>query len=150
MKRFAAYASFLAAAALAFLVSTLGFDVVARVAVAQRPVADAWTHALAGHLAQPTGALLLALPFIAAGALAAEAATSAGARSGIAVFAAVAGILGWMYFRGYTGQQEALAGKQWTAAALSVGLLPFRAIPVILVAALATGWIAWRARRRAA
>ena len=97
---------------------------------------------------QPIGTLMLLGPFVAMAGLSAEVAKTSG-RVGAAVFFCVlAAVLGWMYFSGYWGAQIALGQKKWTAAALSVGLLPFMSVPVLLVAAIATGLIAWRFRRR--
>jgi hypothetical protein len=44
----------------------------------------------------------------------------------------------YFYFRGHQDAQRALLEEHWTAAALSVGLLPFFiGIPVVLIVALA-------------
>ena len=59
---------------------------------------------------------------------------------------AVAG-LGALYLAGYWAAQQALLAQKWTAAALSVGLLPFKSILVLLLAAIAAGVLFWRAAR---
>jgi len=43
----------------------------------------------------------------------------------------------YSYFEGYQASQLAELDKRWTAATLSVGFLPFEAVPVVLVALLA-------------
>jgi len=57
-------------------------------------------------------------------------------RCGVGIFA----ILFWvmltgLYAEGYLSAQESLKAHAWTAAALSVGLMPFLSIPIMIVAA---------------
>lgn len=87
---------------------------------------------------------MLAAPFIGAGVLAAELTKAANLLKGVVCFFVVVTVLGWLYFYGYWSAQHALLERKWTAAALSVGMLPFMSIPVLLVAAIAVGILVWK------
>jgi hypothetical protein len=139
---------YLLLAVLAFVVGTMGSDLVARTSIAGERVAQAFSEHL--HLAwvQFTGTMLLAAPFIAVAFICAFAQRQARDRSAVVIFAIAMSTLLYFYFSGYQAAQHALLDSNWTAAALSIGLLPFFiGLPVVLAAALA-GAIAARFDRR--
>ena len=46
-------------------------------------------------------------------------------------------ILALMYYGGYADAQRFMHQRAWTAAALAVGLLPFKSMPVVVIALVA-------------
>lgn len=132
---------------LCFLVSTNGFDILARLLVAHESFGAAVSESVYYAIVQPIGTVMLAAPFLVAGLLSAAVARRADLVQARLFFVVVVALLGWIYFFGYWGAQQALLEKKWTAASLSIGLLPFISIPVILIAAIAVMVIAWRHNR---
>jgi hypothetical protein len=132
---------------LCFLVSTNGFDILARLLVAHQPFGAALRESGYYTIVQPIGTAMLAAPFLVAGLLSAAVARRANLAQASLFFVVVVAILGWIYFLGHWGAQQALLQKKWTAASLSIGLLPFISIPVILVAAIVVVVIAWWHKR---
>lgn len=148
MRRARLHALFGMLGVVCFVVATAGFDVIARLGVAGEPLRTAVTRSLHHVFAQPVGTLMLFAPFIGAAALSAEVAKASNMAAGWIFFGLVAGVLGGLYFSGHWGAQVALGQRSWTAAALSVGMLPFRSIPVLLAAAVCAGLVAWRSPQR--
>jgi uncharacterized membrane-anchored protein len=129
-KKHLAYVIFVALGLGVFAICTVGFDVHARMTVG----AETYEHALSEHLHYAgVGSVLLSLPFIALGAGAAVFFTRKSAAYGIIVFLIGVAILAFLYYRGYISSQVAMSNKRWTAAALSVGLLPFESFGVLIV-----------------
>jgi hypothetical protein len=137
------YAVFGTAGVIAFVVSTVGFDLVARVVVSDESVGLAASHAVR-WLVEPLAAWLLLVPFLAASVIGAELSKATSARAGTAFYAVLLVLLGLLYLSGFWGAQTAMLEKKWTAASLSVALTPFWSIPVILLACLAAVLIARR------
>jgi hypothetical protein len=119
-----------------FLLATVGFDVFARMAVGQQSL---W-HAVYEHFyyagVQPIGTLLLLAPFLGLAVVSGRIAPRNSSGS-MWLFCIGALFLTGLYFRGFYGSQQALQAKKWTAAALSVGLLPFQGAVVLLVCGVA-------------
>jgi hypothetical protein len=59
---------------------------------------------------------------------------------GLVLFLIGALLLGVMFFSAYQDSQNYMSQKMWTAATLSIGLLPFKSVPLLLVC-LAARWI---------
>lgn len=116
-----------------FVVATFVFDVVARISVGR----EGFVHAASEHLhyaiVQPVGSFLLLLPFLLLSGLATGIASVKGFDRGMGIFLLGGLCMLFLYFNGYQGSQVAMIDGKWTAAALSVGLLPFMTIPVLLV-----------------
>lgn len=126
---------YLLLAVVAFLAATTGADLVARTAIAGEPVNVALREHLYWAGVQLPGTLLLLAPFVAAAFLCARMERKARTRSAASIFAIATLTLLYFYFHGHQGAQQALLEKKWTAAALSVGLLPFFiGGPVLLIA----------------
>lgn len=127
------YLSFLSLAVMVFVVATVGSDVVARIATSGESVA----HALAEHIhyafAQPAGLVFLAAPFLMLAWISASLVSRKGLKWGLGVFLLGALLLGVLYFTAYQDSQVYIQRRMWTAAALSVGLLPFKSLPVVLL-----------------
>jgi hypothetical protein len=148
MRRARLYLLFGGVGAACFVMFTVGFDVIARLTIAGEPVSKALSESLYYKGVQPVGTLMLLAPFVAMAGLSAEVAKTSNVAVASIFFAVLAGVLGWLYFWGYWDAQIAMGQRKWTAAALSVGLVPFFSIPLLIVAAIAAGLIAWRFRRR--
>ncbi len=124
-------------AVLAFVVSTFGSDVVSRVLAGDASLEVAALEHVRFAAAQPVGSLMLFAPFAVAALLSLAVSARAGVRRGLALFGFTAATLLVLYYLGYDGARMALSKELWTAAALSVGLLPFLSVPILIVAAVA-------------
>lgn len=125
---------YLPVAVVVFLVATTGSDLIARTSIG----GDSFTVALRDHLywaaAQFAGTIFLLAPFVAVALVSARVEKQARSRSVVVTFALAMLTLLYFYFQGYQGAQQAFLEEKWTAAALSVGLLPFFiGVPVVLV-----------------
>ena len=129
---------YLPLAVVVFLAATTGADLIARTSI----TGESLTVALREHLyyasAQFVGTILLLAPFVAVAFVCSRAEKQARARSVSLIFAVAMFALLYFYFQGHQGAQHALLEENWTAAALSIGLLPFViGLPVVLAA-----WVA--------
>jgi hypothetical protein len=123
------------------LVTTIGFQAIADTLVTGRAFKYAFRHALQ----DPGGALVMLVPpYFVIAYLARRAARRTNQLVGWLVFLPPVAILGWYYYWGHIGAEKALLDQMWTAAALSVGLLPFFVgIPVVLGAGVLGELLAW-------
>jgi hypothetical protein len=84
------------------------------------------------------GTIFLLAPFFAVGWVSAAFHKRGRSRSAAVICAIGLLPLSYFYFQGYQAAQYSLTEEQWTAAALSIGLLPFAiGIPVTLLVGLA-------------
>ena len=139
-----AYMVLVLVASIAFIVSTVGFGTLAKVTVAD----DSLRHALSERVHYMNAVELLSLlaPFLTLAVIAAVFVRARGVKFGFAVFWFGAALLGALYFIGYTSSEQAMLNHKWTAAALSVGFLPFQSVPVLAVV-LIGALVAARRRR---
>ena len=131
------YLLFLAAAFAAFGVGHIVFGVIARVWIGQEDVGQAAREVLDFVMASPLAAAFLLAPFLLLGWIAASLATKQNLTYGTALFGAGAIAVLVLYWLGHVGAQLAMQNRAWTAAALAVGLLPFKSVPILVVAFLA-------------
>ncbi|MEN3749629.1 hypothetical protein TPR58_20820 [Sphingomonas sp. HF-S3] len=133
--------TYLLAGILAFVASVTGSDLVARMTVTGSDPATALADHLEWAMLTPIGLLFLLLPF--AGTALVCAAVSERNRTATAIIYAVAiAVLACTYFDGFMTSQHALLDGRWTAAALSIGLMPlFTGLPVLLGVGLAAALI---------
>ena len=135
------YMLYLLAAVVLFVVATVGFDVHSRITIG----GESYGHALSQHMhyakQQLFGTILLVLPFLLLGCMAAAFSTKRNAGHGAAIFVVGGVLLLTLYYKGHIDSEIAMRNKHWTAAALSVGLLPFQSLGV-LVLLLIGGFIA--------
>jgi hypothetical protein len=129
------------------LVATNGFDVAARILVTSQSLDAALAESLRSSIAQPVGTIMLAAPFLGVEVLAVELATRTTPARGGLFFVAIVAVLCWLYFSGFWSAQHALLERKSTAAALSVGMLPFLSVFVLLVAAIIVGILLWTHER---
>jgi hypothetical protein len=115
-----------------FLVASVAFDVFSRTVVGKQPLG----HAVYEHLyyagVQPVGTVFLLAPLLGLAAIGIWISRKnlSGAKW---LFGAGALALSCLYCVGFYSSQQALQAKSWTAAALSVGLLPFLGAALLVV-----------------
>jgi len=137
-------------ALLAFLVATTGADLFARTSIGGEPFAVALRDHLYWAAVQFVGTLLLLAPFAGVALIGTLVERRARQRSAVLIFAVGLLTLLYFYVQGYQAAEHAMLAKKWTAAALSIGLLPFFiGVPVVLTAGIA-GVIAASLDRRVA
>lgn len=139
---------YLAIAAIVFLASTTGSDVVAAMSIAGEPLAGALREDLYWARVEFGGTLLLLAPFVVVACVCGLVEKHARTRSALFIFASAMLALLYFYFRGYQAAQYAALQKMWTAATLSVGLLPFTVGVLVVFAVMAAGVLAVRFDRR--
>ncbi len=134
------YKVFLPTSLLAALVSILLFDVVARMMVRAETFSNAINDSVYYSVTQPIGTIMLLFPFLFVGWISAVVSKDAQQWKGWCYFICGVGVLFYLYFAGQMNASYYIEQKQWTASALSVGLLPFYSIPA-LICAFSIGWI---------
>lgn len=127
-----------------FVFATAGSDIIARVTTGNQNPWVAATEHMSYAFTQPIGTAMLLLPYLVLASLSGRLALRRDFGKGLALFLLGALVLGFMYFSGYQDSQIYMQRRKWTAATLSVGLLPFKSIPVLLVC---TG-LYWFLKRR--
>ena len=129
---------YLPLALVAFVAATTGADLVARTSIGGETFAYALNEHVHWASVQWLGTLLLLVPFVAIAFICAIAERRARTRGTAAIFGVAMVTLLYFYVDGHQGAQHALLAERWTAATLSIGLLPFFVgIPLIMAAAVA-------------
>ena len=124
---------YLPAALVTFLAATTGADLYAKTTIASEPLDVALRDHLYWAAEQFIGTLLLLAPFVAVALFCACIERQARSRSIGLIFTAAMLTLLYFYFQGHLAAERAMLAKMWTAAALSIGLLPFFiGVPVVL------------------
>ena len=124
---------FLILAFLVFLFSTTFADVFARINIGGEAFGAALSESLYWSAVQWIGTAMLFAPFVVVAMLAASVARKARLVFGVLFLALFLAILFSMFFAGHQASQAYMIEKMWTAATLSVGLLPFRSVPLIAI-----------------
>ena len=127
------YLLFSCLAASTFVVADIGFAIYASLTIGQKSFGAAVSEMLHYSAMQPIGILFLFSPFALLGWMTAALAVRRSLGLALLWFGVGAAILGLMYFWGFIEAEQALQDQKWTASALSVGLLPFRSVPVLVV-----------------
>lgn len=127
------YPAFFGFAVLLFLAATLGADVVARTTAGGQGLGHALTEHAHYALVQPVATAMLFAPFLLLGWMSASLAGRKGFDAGLGVFLLGTLLLGFTYFSGYQDSQGCMKRHMWTAAALAVGLLPVKSLPLLLI-----------------
>jgi len=140
---------YLPVAVVVFLAATVGSDVVALMSIA----GESFEVALREHVywvgVEFAGTLLLLVPFIAVAFTSAHWESRAGQHVSALIFAIAMLALLYFYFQAYQAAQIAAQAKRWTAATLSIGLLPFLIGFPVVIAAWAAEAVASTFQRRA-
>ena len=139
---------YLSAAVVTFLAATTGADLYARTTIGGERFATALREHLYWAAVQFVGTLLLLAPFVAVAFVCAYVEKRARRRGVLLIFTTAMLTLLYFYFQGHQAAQRAMLAKMWTAATLSIGLLPFLiGVPVVL-AAMGAGAVAATFDRR--
>lgn len=121
-----------------FVAAVSGSDLIARVTITGNTFGEAVAEHFQWALLTPVGILFLFIPFIGAAFICAAANKRGRARSVVTLFCIAMAALLYFYIGGFQASQQALLSQHWTAAALSIGLLPFFVgLPVLFVTAIA-------------
>jgi hypothetical protein len=80
--------------------------------------------------------LIFYAPFAALALMAASVEKKTSRLRGAAFFGFFVCVLGMLYFRGLWYAEIAMMERKWTAASLTIGLLPFQSVPVLAIAGL--------------
>jgi hypothetical protein len=120
-----------------FIFSTLISDTIARMTIGGEGFVDAISEHVYYAAVQPLGTALLLAPFLLVAWMAGALIRRRTTRRGIIFLCITCSVLALMYFGAYQNAQDFLAQRMWTAAALTVGLLAFKSIPVLVVALIA-------------
>jgi hypothetical protein len=141
--------AYLLTAIAAFIVVVTGSDLIARMTIA----GDTFSNAVGEHLRWASltivGVVVLFVPFGGAALICRAANKRAKTRSAISLFLVALAALGYFYFGGFQASQHAMLDERWTAATLSIGLLPFFVgLPLLGVVAIAAVVIARVDRRQ--
>jgi hypothetical protein len=137
---------FLAVAAIAFVFATTDSDVFARVTIGGETISKAASDHFYWAGVQFIGTLMLLAPFGFLAVIASWVQERTSSWKAVILFTVPIGYLMYSYFSGYQASQVAMLDERWTAAALSIGFLPFAAAPIVLVTWLA-GFIIVRLKR---
>lgn len=142
--------TYLLVAVPAFVVAVTGSDLVARTRIAGEPFGLALSEHLRWASLTVAGLILLFLPFLATAIICGIAGRRAATPLVTSLFVCGMSALVFFYYSGFQASQQALLDKNWTAAALSVGLLPFFVgVPLLVLVAVAASVIVLVDRRRA-
>ena len=129
----ARYLGYLGIALAAFVAIAGGLEIVARVGIGGQALARAASETAHYATVQPVGTLMAFAPFAAVAWICASLARVSRRRAMLLMTACVA-ILALLYYGGYADSQRFMQQRAWTAAALAAGLLPFKSIPVVVIA----------------
>jgi hypothetical protein len=138
---------FLAVAVVSFLLATTGSDVFARMTVGGQNLGAALSDHFYWAGVQFIATILLFLPFGFLAVIGSWIEDKADRLKAIVVFGLPTLYLIYSYFEGYQAAKVAELDKHWTAATLSIGFLPFAALPIVLLAWL-IGYVAIRFNRK--
>jgi hypothetical protein len=143
--------AYLLIATAVFLAAVTGSDLIARMTI----VGDTLGVAVSEHLRWASltivGMVFLFAPFVFVAFICGVVNKRAKTRSAVTLFSVAMVALAYYYFGGFQASQQAMLDKKWTAAALSIGLLPFFAgLPLSAVTAIAAAVLARVDRRQTA
>lgn len=128
----------------AFLSATLGADIFARISLTGETLESAVANQVQWNAIEPIGILLLFLPFLAVALICALVERRARTRTAAAIFGAAMLTLVGFYFAGFRDAEQASLQHKWTAAALTIGFLPFFiGIPLAILTAGASALAMW-------
>jgi hypothetical protein len=126
-----------------FITVVTGSDLIARMTIA----GDTFGSALNEHLHWASltivGVFVLFIPFGGAALICGAVNKKARTRSAMALFLVAMAGLAYFYFNGFQASQQAVLNGRWTAAALSIGLLPFFVgLPLLGIVAIVAAIVA--------
>ena len=129
------FRAYLIIAFIAFVAAVTGSDLVARMSIGQLSLGEAVIEHREWASLTLIGLLLLFAPFMGVALICAKAQRKAQTRSVAGIFGAFLLGLMYCYFNAFQAAEQSMLDERWTAAALSIGLLPFFVgLPAILLA----------------
>jgi hypothetical protein len=141
---------YLLIAFVAFVVAVTGSNMIAHMTIAEESFGEAFGQHLQWVSETSLGVVFLFAPFGVSALICGLTNKSTKTRTIATIFCASIAVLSYFYFQGFQASEHAMRDKRWTAAALSIGLLPFFiGIPLLVVLTIAAA-IAARVDRRAA
>lgn len=132
-ERASRYLAFFGVAVVVFVLVVEGFDILARVQIGGETFTKALSETIHYSLVQPVGTLFSFAPFAAIAWICGSLAKVSRVRA-TGLMAACLILFAFMYYGGHTDSQRFMHQRMWTAAALAVGLIPYKSIPIVLVA----------------
>jgi hypothetical protein len=132
-ERASLYLAFFGTALALWILIDGGFDILARVRIGGQSPSEALSETAHYLLAQPLGTLFSFAPFAAVAWICSSLARMSRPRA-LGLFAACMAVFAYMYYVGHSDSHEYMRQRMWTAASLAVGLIPFKSIPIVLVA----------------
>jgi len=124
----------------AFLISVVLFDINWRIEYRDESFIFALRDSLYYLAVQPIGTLMLLAPYLVLGWFSSKESKDSDVKKGLCFFVPGLLALSYIYYYGYLGASYFIEHRQWTASALSVGLLPFKSI-IALPIGLFIGWL---------
>jgi hypothetical protein len=142
-----AYVVYLTVSVVLFVLANVGLGALSRMTIG----GESYDYALSRYIyyarEQLLGTMLLLSPFLLLGCMAAGFSIKRSVVHGSTVLVVGAVLLLVLYYKGYMDSEIAIKNRHWTAAALSVGLLPFQGLGVL--ALLLIGGLVARRRKNA-
>lgn len=117
--------SYLLLAVVAFVITVTGSDMVAKMVLSDLSIREAFDQHLEWASLTILGILFLFAPYAAAALICAKVNERSRTETAATLFALSLLVLSYFYFGGFHAAEKAMIDKRWTAAALSIGLLPF-------------------------
>ena len=127
------YLFFSTAAIVIFMLIFNGFAVLAQIRIGGKSFAESLNHTVHYSVVQPVGTLISFFPFAAVTWICASLAKESRGRA-IWLMAICLALFALMYYFGQINSQKFMQQHLWTAATLSVGLIPFKSIPIVILA----------------
>ena len=126
--------SYLLLALAACAIAVTASDMVAKTGVGGMPLAEALKQHLEWASLTILGVFLLFAPYAAVALVCAKVNEVTRTRSAATLFVLSLSALSYFYFGGFQAAEQAMVDERWTAAALSIGLLPFFVgVPLVLI-----------------
>lgn len=117
--------AYLLIALVTFIATVSGSDVFARMTIGGNTLARALSEHLRWASLTLIGLALLCFPFMASAVACGRANRRARTRTTATIFCLALAVLGYFYFDAFQAAEHAMLERRWTAASLSIGLLPF-------------------------
>jgi len=125
---------FIAAALVLFFVIDLATDVLARTSIQGQSLELATREHLHYASIQLPGTAFLSLPYVGLAFIGLPVLRRRGAFAGGLFLLCGAALLGGVYGFGYQQSALSMVARHWTAAALTMGMMPILSVPVLLLA----------------
>ena len=126
--------AFIAAALVLFFAIDLAADVMARIAIQGQSLELATREHLYYASVQLPGTAFLSLPYVGMAFIGLPVLRRRGAVAGTLFLLCGAALLGGVYWFGYQQSALSMVARHWTAAALTMGMMPILSVPVLLLA----------------